>query len=145
MKEIYKFFTIYIALINCLFYSHESNLKNEILTDDVIHNINEDFNDRTDYKRAQFESSSTDVNHFFKHDISVMPSSLVSAFRIEFDQFGEIAAEKYKIYCTSVSSSTTDANLISALKQLTSETSSCVGGFNSFIGYYDGIINKLNE
>ena len=34
--------------------------------------------------------------------------------------------------------------LISALKQLTSETSSCVGGFNSFIGYYDGII-KLDE
>ena len=144
MKEFYKFFIIYIVLINCLFYSRESNLKNEILTDDIIHNINEDFNDRTDYKRAQFEASSTDVNHFFKHDISVMPSSLVSAFRIEFDQFGDTAAEKYKIYCTSVSSSTTDANLISALKQLTSETSSCVGGFNSFIGYYDGII-KLDE
>ena len=144
MKKVYKFLLICIVLFNCLFKSLESNLKNEKLTDDVIHNINEGFNDRTDYKRAQFESSSTDINHFFKHDINKMPSSLVSAFRIEFDLFGEIVTEKYKIYCTSVSSSTTDANLISALKQLNSETSSCVGGFNSIIGYYDGII-KLDE
>ena len=143
MKDFYKFLISIILLINCLVKSKEIKLKKEILKEDIIHIINEEIKDRTDYKKAEFESKSTDKNHFFKYESNNMPSSLIYSFRIEFDVFSDKAKEEYKIYCTSVSSSTSDADLISSLKGLTSSTSSCIGGF-SYTGYFDGII-KLDE
>ena len=143
MKEIHKYIISIIFLINCLIKSNEMNLQKEILQDEIIHDINEELKDRTDYKKAEFDSKSTDTNHFFKYENNNMPSSRILPFRIEFDVFSDLAAQKYKVYCTSVSSSSSDAYLISTLKELSSSTSSCIGGF-SYIGYYDGII-KLDE
>ena len=139
MKEMHKLLLLYIVLINSLFNCLQPNLKKEILADDQIHDINEEVQDRTDYKKAEFSSLQTDQYHFFKYENTNMPSSLISAFRIEFDQFSDLAKSKYQIFCTSVTSSTSDPELISTLKQLTISTSSCIGGFNE-IGYYDAIV-----
>ena len=137
MKEIYKYFCLLIVLINCLSKTSQFNLQRETLKDETIYNIDEEIKGTTDYKKAEFEFKSTDINQFFKYESSNIPSSKVSAFRIEFDEFD--SSEKYKVYCTSVYSSVTDGDLISNLKEITSESTTCKGGFNDF-GFYDGII-----
>ena len=139
MKKVYRLFIFFLILINCLYKSIKYNLKSEKLTDEEIHIIDEEVTGRTDYKKAEFQSQSTDTNHFFKYEVVNMPSSRITAFRIEFDVFSDLAKEKYKVYCTSVELSVSDLNLISALKQMDEEKTSCIGGFSD-IGKYDGIV-----
>ena len=139
MKKLFSLFILTIVLITVISKTEEFNLEQNSLKDESIHNIDEEVSDRLDYKKAEFNSEATDTNHFFKYDIIDMPTSKISAFRIEFDVFSDLAKEKYNVYCTSVSSSTSDADLISTLKQLDDDKSSCVGGFSDF-GHYDGIV-----
>jgi len=139
MKNVFKLFILTIVLISVISKYNEFNLEQNSLKDETIHNINEEVLDSLDYKKAEFKSQATDTNHYFKYDITDMPTSKISAFRIEFDQFSDLAKEKYNVYCTSVSSSTSDSELISTLKQLDDSKSSCVGGFSDF-GRYDGIV-----
>ena len=139
MNKIYKYFCLLITLINFLSLTYQFNLQKESLTDETIHNIDEEVKNAPEYKKAEFESKSTDINHFFKYQNTSIPSSRVSAFRIEFDVFNEVEINKYKIYCTSIESSKTDLELIDRLKYITNTNTSCVGGFNP-LGFYDGII-----
>ena len=54
------------------------------------------------YLKAEFSADSTDLNHYFKYTVSTLPSSRITAFRFEFDQFSDLAMEKYKIFCRSI-------------------------------------------
>ena len=81
----------------------------------------------------------TVLNHYFKYTASSIPSSRVGAFRFEFDSFYPILIKSNKVYCTFVDESTSDEDLILALRKLNEKTSSCIGEFNEN-GIYDGII-----
>ena len=143
MSDKYKLLISLLLLISLCIKTREINYQKQIFEEYIIHDINKDLKNRTDYKMVEFTSTSSDTNHFFKYDFNLMPSSLITSFRIEFDQFSDLAMEKYKVYCTSVSSTTSDIDLINALRELSSSSSTCIGGF-SYNGYYDGII-KLDE
>ena len=138
MKEIYKYFILIFILINLINKSNQSNLQKEKFSAEIVHEINEDMAD-PNYKKAEFQSTSTDEYHYFKYESANIPTSRVSSFRFDLDQFTSLAEEKYRVYCTFVSNTTTDANLITVLKEVSYETTSCIGSFNSF-GVFDGIV-----
>ena len=71
--------------------------------------------------------------------MSSITTSGIGAFRFEFDSFYPALEKSYKVFCTFVDQSTSDEGLISALRLLNEDTTSCVGAFNSN-GFYDGII-----
>ena len=102
-----------------------------------MHEINELVEFDSNYKKVDFEFSTTDKYQYFKYDNISLPSSKVRTFRIDFSQYST-SLEKYKVYCTNVPSSTSDSDLIEALKTLTSTTSSCIDIYRSFANY-DGI------
>ena len=143
MKDINKYFILLLILINCIGKSNNSNLKEEYLSEDIIHDINEEVSD-PNYKKAEFKSTSTEEYHYFKYEISKIPTSRVSSFRFELDSFSSLAEQKYKVYCTFVPNTTSDANLIIALKALNYESTSCIGAFNS-LGVFDGIVKHYES
>ena len=105
---------------------------------DTVHEINESV-DNENYLKSEFSAETTDEAHYFKYTVTTTPSSSVTAFRFEFDQFSEAAYQNYQVFCTFVDTTTSDSDLITTLKNLDTSKSSCVGGFNE-IGYYDGIV-----
>ena len=106
---------------------------------DTVHEINEVVEGNDNYKKAEFSAGQTDLNHYFKYSVSTIPTSRVTAFRIEFDTFYSFSTKTTKVFCTFVDSATSDADLIEALQLLNEETTSCVGDINEN-GIYDGII-----
>ena len=142
MKKVFKFFILSLAFINSLCKIQQNNLLKNVLNDEIMHDISEEVPGTSDYKKAEFEFQTTDTNQFFKYQGDNLPSSGISAFRIDFDQYS-LTMEGYEVFCTNVESSIADSDLISILKQLKPAESSCIDGFRSF-GYYDGIV-KLDK
>ena len=104
-----------------------------------FHDITEDVSQYPQYKKAEFSYVSSNI-YYFKHSLSSVPKSKVTAFRFEFDQFDE-TFKGSKILCTIVSSSISDDELKTLLDNIDESTSSCIGGFNEEDnGNYDGII-----
>ena len=140
MKKVYQLFFLLIVLINCLCIFKQNNIQNEAINEDTMHEINQDVAGNENYKKAEFEFASSENYQFFKYDITTFPSSKILAFRFDFDVF---AFTNFQVLCTSVESSTSDSQLISILKTLTPETSSCKEGYQSY-AIHDGIV-KLDE
>ena len=75
---------------------------------------------------------------FFKHDIETLPSSLITTFRIDFDQYSTDISN-FKVLCTNVDKTTSDTVLINTLKNLAAGQSACKYGFKNNY-YYDSIV-----
>ena len=103
-----------------------------------VDEINESVSD-SNYLKKEFSGTPTTLNHYFKYTVTSTPSSRITAFRIEFDQFNELSKERNKVYCTFLDESTSDQNLINEIGLIDNTTSSCIGDFNDY-GIYDGII-----
>ena len=141
MNKVYRLLIICILFINCLSNIHHSNLQKEPLTADTVYTIYELEPKNANYRKAEFEVSSKG-NLYFKYDNSTLPTSKITAFRIDFDSYSE-DMKGYEVYCTNVDSSTTDSNLVSALDGMDLTKSSCPDGFKNQ-GFYDGIV-RLDE
>ena len=113
----------------------------------TFHDITEDVTGYTGYKKAEFSQDGTSI-YYFKHTITFESKSKITSFRFLFDQF-DSNFKNSKIFCTTVDSSTSDAQLKTTLDGLTENLSSCIGDFSEdeSSGIYDGIIkltpNKL--
>ena len=109
-----------------------------------FHDISEDVSGYTGYKMAQFSQESS-FSYYFKHSVTFESKSKVTAFRFVFDQFDQVLRNS-KIFCTTVDSSTSDAQLKTILDGLDATKSSCIGDFSEDEqkGIYDGII-KLSD
>ena len=138
MKKFCKLLILLIAIINCLCILNQNNVQNENLKTESMHEINQAVDENVNYKKAEFSFTSSDRYQFFKYDNSTLPSSRVSAFRIDFSQYYTNMSD-YKVFCTSVDSSTSDSSLMETLRSLTLAKSSCVDGFRSY-AIYDGIV-----
>ena len=103
-----------------------------------VYEINQEVIDNTNYKKVEFYSDKKTLNHYFKYSVTTTPSSRITAFRFEFDQFSSQSLRNV-VLCTFVEESATDEQLIEAIRLIDSSTSSCVGAFNDN-GIYDGII-----
>ena len=104
-----------------------------------FYDITEDVSQYPQYKKAEFSHVSNNI-YYFKHTLSSIPKSKVTAFRFRFDQFDETFKGSL-ILCTVVPESTSDTDLKTILDNLSEATSSCRGGFNEEDnGNYDGII-----
>ena len=143
MKKLLNLLIVSLSLIECLSSAYHRNLLVQNLNEEKVHPITESVEGTNEYKKASFQSSASDIYHYFKYDVQTAPTSQVSAFRIQFDQQSELMKTKYKVYCTCMASSTTDANLITALKKLDQSTSNCIGGFSGY-GHYEGIIKHVS-
>ena len=106
----------------------------------TFHDINDDVSGYSGYKKAEFSQDSS-FFYYFKHRVTFVSKSQVTAFRFEFDQFDAILKNS-KIFCTTVETSTSDTDLKTILDGLDESTSSCVGDFSEDEnkGIYDGII-----
>ena len=103
MKKFCKLLILLIAIINCLCILNQNNVQNENLKTESMHEINQAVDENVNYKKAEFSFTSSDRYQFFKYDNSTLPSSRVSAFRIDFNQYYTNMSD-YKVFCTSVDS-----------------------------------------
>ena len=98
------------------------------LTDGTVYSIDQDISGRTDYKTKQISFGENDDIYYLKYDFSSkVPSSLITAFKIELAQYSA-SMSNYEVYCTNVASSASDADLISELNKIKSDQtkSSCL-------------------
>ena len=105
---------------------------------DTVHEINEDVPGTSEYKKVSFESSETQINHFFKYTVTNLPKSMIGALRFDFDRFSPLSILN-QVICTFVPTETSDAVLEETLRQLKANESACIGQFNSD-GKYNGIV-----
>ena len=136
MKKIYRLLFLCLTLTNCLCKINEPS------NDETIYEIKEEVESNVNYKKAEFQYMKKETIKYFKYVNSSLPSSKISSFRLYFDQY-TTDMNDYSIICTNVASSTPDSELISILKNLDIEKSSCGHGFKN-LGYFDGIV-KLDE
>jgi len=104
----------------------------------TVYEINEEVPYYDEYKKAEFSSDSKTLNHYFKYSVTRVPTSRISAFRFEFDQFSTQSLRNV-VLCTFVDESTTDDQLIEEVRLIDNTTSSCIGEFDDN-GIFDGII-----
>ena len=103
----------------------------------VVQEISEGVLSDDNYKKAGFTIDPEEQNYYFKYSFSTIPSSRISAFRFEFDQFNPTALNN-EVFCTFVDESVSDSETINSLNLLTQKTSVCIGALKGD-GIYDGI------
>ena len=118
---------LFILLAFCLFQ----------INSQTIYDISEEVS--SEYKKAEFSKNENNI-YYFKHTLSEIPKSRVTAFRFVFDQFDRTFIGS-NIVCTVVDESTPDDELITTLNQIITTRSNCIGEFNeNDNGNYDAII-----
>ena len=137
MKKAYTIFAILIIIINCLCKIDKNNIEDDAINKEEMHEINQKIEGDDNYLYAEFAFEASDKKHYFKYTNSTLPSSNVTAFKIDFAQYSSQMAG-YKVYCTNVESSKSDSELKTILNELTFETSTCVEISRSY-GYFDGL------
>ena len=140
MKDFYYILLI-IIIINCFTPSLTLIFGNDSLENEEVININQNIQGDTDHKTAEY-SFKAEKNKYFKYVFSSLPSSLITTFRIEFDNYGTDIS-KYKILCINVDTSKDDSYIINTLKNLAYKDSACIDGFARY-GFYEGIA-RLDE
>ena len=138
MKHGLLIFILCFLLINTFIPKYESKFKSNALEEDRIYDITGEITGDTNHKKAEFSFNSDDINVFFKHDIETLPSSLITTFRIDFDQYSTDISN-FKVLCTNVDKTTSDTVLINTLKNLAAGQSACKYGFKNNY-YYDSIV-----
>ena len=138
MKKIYQilflfFFTLNILSTHCL-----------SLKDGTVYEIDENIPGTTEYKTKTMSFQSTDTVNYFKYEFATVPSSLITAFKLDITPYS-YKMDGYKLLCTSVASSASDSDLISALNEVKADEtkSTCLHIYQNR-GYDDSII-KLDK
>jgi len=103
----------------------------------IVHDISEEVLSDSNYKKADITIDPEEQNYYFKYSFNTIPSSRISAFRLEFDQFDSKSLTN-EVFCTFVDESASDSETINTLDSLTQDTSACIGAFKEN-GIFDGI------
>ena len=109
----------------------------------TVYEINQSVDGNSNYKKAEFSGDPRTLNYYFKYTFTITPSSKISAFRIQFDQFSDMSLERNRVFCTFVDTSRSDADLIEDVRLMDENTTSCIGKFTN--GFYNGIIKHDNS
>ena len=138
MKKIYQVLFLFFFSINILSI-HSLSLK-----DGTIYEIDENIPGTTEYKTKTMSFQSTDTVNYFKYEFATVPSSLITAFKLDIAPYSS-KMDGYKVLCTSVASSASDSDLISALNEVKADEtkSTCLHIYQNY-GYCDSII-KLDK
>ena len=131
---------IYHLLI--LFFLCTYSLSNESsnFKDGSIYTIDEDIPGTTEYKTKTMTFASSDTVNYFKYDFSNIPTSEITAFRLDITPYST-TMDGYKVHCANVASSATDDQLKAALNEVKSdETKSTCLDLNRNYGFLNSIM-----
>ena len=139
MKKFYELFVLIFLVINTI--SSDTNP----FTDGTVYTIDDNIDGTTEYKTKTASFLATDQIHYFKYDFAGnLPTSLITAFKLDITPYTS-EMNSYKVYCTNVLSTTSDADLITQLTEVKSDEtkSTCTHIYQSY-GYHDSIM-KLDK
>ena len=109
MKKFYELLVLIFLVINIT-----SSAPNPF-TDGTVYTIDENIEGTSEYKTKTASFSATDEIYYFKYDFAgSLPTSLITAFKLDITPYTS-EMNTYKVYCTNVLSSTSDADLVSQL------------------------------
>ena len=139
MKKFYELLVLIFLVINTI--SSDTNP----FTDGTVYTIDGNIDGTTEYKTKTASFLATDQIHYFKYDFAGnLPTSLITAFKLDITPYTS-EMNSYKVYCTNVLSTTSDADLITQLTEVKSDEtkSTCTHIYQSY-GYHDSIM-KLDK
>ena len=117
MKKIFQ------ILILAYFASNIINKESSSLKDNSINIIDEEIQGTNEYKTKTITFSSTDTMNYFTYDFdSNIPSSNITAFRLEISPYSSVI-DSYRVYCTNVLSSASDSDLKNQLDEIINDSS----------------------
>ena len=135
MKKCYEVLILIFLIIN-IKTSDSTPLK-----DGTVYEIDQDIEGTTEYKTKTVSFSASDSIYYLKYDFaSKVPSSLTTAFKIDITPYSHVL-NNYKVLCTNVPSSASDADLIAQLEQVKADESksSCIHIYQ-YYGYHDSLM-----
>ena len=140
MKKFYELLVLIFLVINTT-----SSAPNPF-TDGTVYTIDENIEGTSEYKTKTASFSATDEIYYFKYDFAgSLPTSLITAFKLDITPYTS-EMNTYKVYCTNVLSSTSDADLVSQLTDVKADEtkSTCTHIYQSY-GYHDSIMKLDNS
>ncbi|MBQ9604368.1 MAG: phage tail sheath family protein, partial [Firmicutes bacterium] len=106
----------------------------------TIYTIDGDIPGTSEYKTKTMTFGSSDTVNYFKYEFKKIPSSDITAFKIDITPYSHVL-NNYKVLCTNVPSSASDADLIAQLEQIKADESksSCINIYQ-YYGYHDSLM-----
>ena len=138
MKKIYQ---LLILIFLCSFIQNGESYP---FKDGTIYTIDGDIPGTSEYKTKTMTFGSSDTVNYFKYEFKKIPSSDITAFKIDITPFST-TMEGFKVHCTNLATSASDTDLKSAFEQIKSDESksTCVH-INQMYGYLNSIM-KLDS
>ena len=138
MKKIYQ---LLILIFLCSFIQNGESYP---FKDGTIYPIDGDIPGTSEYKTKTMTFGSSDTVNYFKYEFKKIPSSDITAFKIDITPFST-TMEGFKVYCTNLATSASETDLKSAFEQIKSDESksTCVH-INQMYGYLNSIM-KLDS
>ena len=138
MKSILQILLLFFFFINILSINPLS------LKDGNVYEIKDDIPGTSEYKTRTMPFSPSDSANYFKYTFSNIPSSLITAFKLDITPYST-QMSGYKVLCTNVPSTYSDSDLISALNEVKAdESKSTCEHLYKHYGYCDSIM-KLDK
>ena len=138
MKKIYQ---LLILIFLCSFIQNGESYP---FKDGTIYTIDGDIPGTSEYKTKTMTFGSSDTVNYFKYEFKKIPSSDITAFKIDITPFST-TMEGFKVHCTNLATSASETDLKSAFEQIKSDESksTCVH-INQMYGYLNSIM-KLDS
>jgi len=138
MKKIYQ---LLILIFLCSFIQNGESYP---FKDGTIYIIDGDIPGTSEYKTKTMTFGSSDTVNYFKYEFKKIPSSDITAFKIDITPFST-TMEGFKVHCTNLATSASETDLKSAFEQIKSDESksTCVH-INQMYGYLNSIM-KLDS
>ena len=138
MKKIYQ---LLILIVLCSFIQNGESYP---FKDGTIYTIDGDIPGTSEYKTKTMTFGSSDTVNYFKYEFKKIPSSDITAFKIDITPFST-TMEGFKVHCTNLATSASETDLKSAFEQIKSDESksTCVH-INQMYGYLNSIM-KLDS
>ena len=138
MKKIYQ---LLILIFLCSFIQNGESYP---FKDGTIYTIDGDIPGASEYKTKTMTFGSSDTVNYFKYEFKKIPSSDITAFKIDITPFST-TMEGFKVHCTNLATSASETDLKSAFEQIKSDESksTCVH-INQMYGYLNSIM-KLDS
>ena len=138
MKKIYQ---LLILIFLCSFIQNGESYP---FKDGTIYTIDGDIPGTSEYKTKTITFGSSDTVNYFKYEFKKIPSSDITAFKIDITPFST-TMEGFKVHCTNLATSASETDLKSAFEQIKSDESksTCVH-INQMYGYLNSIM-KLDS
>ena len=138
MKSILQILHLLFFFINIL------SINSLSLQDSSVYKIDENITGTDEYKTKKMPFESTDTVNYFKYEFTSIPSSLITAFKLDITPYST-EMEGYKVYCTNIPSSAQDSDIISELDKVKADESksTCTHLYQNY-GYCNSIM-KLDK